>query len=56
MMHRASCLAFGIQENDLRIITQVCKEEDSSIISTHDAIFFELEIRNIPLEGKHRSY
>ena len=28
----------------MKIIYQICKEEDVSIISTHDAIYFELEI------------
>jgi hypothetical protein len=45
MMHTESCRLFGVGEDNLRIISQVCKEEDISIISTHDAIFFELKIR-----------
>ena len=45
MMHTESCRLFGVGKDNLRKISQVCKEEDISIISTHDAIFFELEIR-----------
>ena len=44
MMHRASCLSFGIKEDNLFLITQLFTEEDPSIISTHDAIVFELKI------------
>ena len=44
MMHEESCRMFGINPEDLRIIQQPCKEEDPSIISTHDPIYFELII------------
>ena len=44
MMHEESCLLFGINKDDLRIVHQPCKEEDPTIISTHDPIVFELKI------------
>ena len=40
--HRDSCLMHGIKVEDVRIIEQICKEEDPTIISTHDPIFFEV--------------
>ena len=40
--HRDSCLMFGIKTEDVRIITQLCKEEVPFIISTHDPIYFEV--------------
>ena len=50
MMHAESCHAFGIQNDDLRIIMQTCKEEDPTIISTHDHIYFELKINEKPID------
>jgi hypothetical protein len=44
MMHRASCLSFGIKEDNLFLITQLCTEQNLTIISTHVAIVFELNI------------
>ena len=45
MMHTESCRLFDVNEDNLTIMSQVCKEEDISIISTHDAIYFELKIK-----------
>ena len=49
MMHRESCALFGIKEEDLVIVNQICKEEDPTIISTHDAIQFQLTFPATPL-------
>ena len=46
LMHEESCQLFGVKEDDLKIKFHVCKEDNISIISTHDAIYFELEIGN----------
>ena len=48
MMHEESCRVFGISQDNLRIICQPCKEDDPSIISTHDPIYFELTIHGKP--------
>ena len=40
--HRDSCLMHGVNVDDVRIIGQICKEEDATIISTHDPIVFEV--------------
>ena len=54
-MHWESCNLFGIKEDDLRVISQVCKEDDVSIISTHDPIFFELKIPANPSQKLDKS-
>ena len=48
LMHKESCMMFGIKEDDLKIIKQVCKDDDPTILSTHDAIYFELNISVSP--------
>ena len=48
LMHKESCMMLGIKEDDLRIISQVCKDDDPTILSTHDAIYFELNISVSP--------
>jgi hypothetical protein len=51
MMHKESSSIFGIREEDLSIISQVCKEDNPSIISNHDVINFKLKIPANPLPG-----
>ena len=42
LMHKESCETFGIREGDLKISRHLCKEDDPTIVSTHDIICFEL--------------
>ena len=49
MMHQESCQIFGISKDDPRIISQPCQEDDPSLISTHDPIYFELQITGNPV-------
>ena len=44
LAHKDSCFAFGIQIEDIKIISHICKETDPSIISTHDAFYFEVKL------------
>ena len=43
LVHRDYCLVHGIQIEDVRIIKQICIEENPYIISTHDALYFEVK-------------
>ena len=43
MIHKDSCQAQGIDIKDVRIVKQICKEDDPTIISTHDAVYFEVK-------------
>ena len=47
-MHQESCNLFGIKQDDLKVILHVCKEDNIDIISTHDAIYFELKLPGYP--------
>ena len=52
MLHTDSGRQFGVSEENLRIVFQVCKEENTDIISTHDAIIFEFDIPVNPVQKK----
>ena len=43
LAHEDSCSINGIKINEVKIISQICKEENPYIISTHDAIYFEVK-------------
>ena len=43
MIHKDSCQSQGIDIKDVRIVKQICKEDDPTIISTHDAVYFEVK-------------
>ena len=43
LAHEDSCSIHGIKINEVKIISQICKEENPYIISTHDAIYFEVK-------------
>ena len=50
--HRDSCSIHGIKIEDVRIIVQLCKEEDPVIISTHDPLYFEVKYNAEVLSGE----
>ena len=54
MLHKNSGRQFGVCENNVRISFQVCKEENTDIISTHDAIYFELDIPVNPVHQEDK--
>ena len=43
LAHEESCSAHGLQVETLKIIAHICKEDDPSIISTHDVFCFEVK-------------
>ena len=43
LAHADSCSVHGIKIEEVKIIKQICKEENPFIISTHDAIYFEVK-------------
>ena len=43
LAHTDSCATHGVQVTNVRITSHVCKEDDPSIISTHDVLCFEVE-------------
>ena len=47
LVHKDSCLTHGIKTEDVKIVKQICKEDDPSIISTHDAFYFEVKYEPI---------
>ena len=45
LVHKDSCVTHGVSIEDVIITKQICKENDPSIISTHDAFCFEVKYR-----------
>ena len=37
-----SCLSFGLKQDDIRIVKHICKDDNEHIMSTHDALVFEI--------------
>jgi hypothetical protein len=44
LMHGDSCRSFGLKQSDIRIVKHICKEEFTLILSTHDALLFEIAL------------
>jgi hypothetical protein len=44
LMHQESCSLFGIKNENINIISHVRKEDNMSVISAHDPIYFELKV------------
>ena len=42
LAHRDSCLLHGLKIEDIRMTAHLCKDENPYIISTHDALCFEI--------------
>ena len=49
LLHRDSCTSFGLKTENVNILNHICKDDNSDIISTHDAILFEVEynVKNV---------
>ena len=45
LVHTDSCVTHGVSIEDVRITKHICKENDPSIISTHNAFCFEVNYR-----------
>ena len=44
LLHKDSCISFGLQITDVQIVDYICKNENIDIISTHDLLLFEINI------------
>ena len=42
LMHSDSCLSFGLKHEDIKIVKHLCKDDHEHILSTHDALMFEI--------------
>ena len=52
LLHKDSCIYFGLQITDVQIVDHICKNENIDIISTHDLLSFEI---NIPCRMENES-
>ena len=44
MLHKDSCISFGLKPVYVKILKHICKDDNPDILSTHDALLFEIEI------------
>ena len=44
LIHVDSCLSFGLKHSDIRIVKHICKDDHEHIMSTHDALLFEIDL------------
>ena len=42
LLHVDSCLSFGLKQDDIRIVKHICKDDNEHIMSTDDALVFEI--------------
>ena len=52
LLHRDSCTSFGLKTENVNILNHICKDDNSDIISTHDALYFEIEVPQIVNENE----
>ena len=44
LLHKDSFISFGLKTEYVKILKHICKDDNSDIISTHDILYFEIEI------------
>jgi hypothetical protein len=42
LLHKDSCISFGLKTEYVKILKHICKDDNSDIISTHDILYFEI--------------